>query len=233
MKQLLTWLYLLRKTFLTAASRRHYSQYGEDVVLRDWFHDHPPGVFVDVGCYHPRKFSNTYWLYKRGWRGVNIDIDPLKIQAFRLARPHDINILAGVGDQETTATVYRFGKYGLGTTIDPDLAAATREPLREKQTVQIRTLESILAETPWKDAPIDLLSIDVEGMDLAVLRGFDLARHHPKLIMIELHADAIGDVLESGLHRYLSERDYVLCNWVGLTLFYRRSDVCLKKLPRR
>ncbi len=233
MKRLLTWLYLLRKTFLTVASRRHYSQYGEDVVLRDWFHRAPPGVFVDVGCYHPRKFSNTYWLYKHGWRGVNVDIDPLKVQAFRMARPKDINILAGVGDRETTATVYRFGKYGLGTTIDPDLAAATREPLREKQTVRIHTLESILAETPWKDAPIDLLSIDVEGMDLAVLRGFDLAKHRPRLILIELHADAIHEVLESALHRHLREHDYVLCNWVGLTLFYRRSDVRLKEWPRR
>ncbi len=232
MKQLLTWLYLLRKTFLTVASRRHYSQYGEDVVLRDWFHRRPPGVFVDVGCYHPRKFSNTYWLYKRGWRGVNIDIDPLKIQAFRLTRPRDTNVLSGVGECETTATVYRFGKYGLGTTIDPDLAAATKEPLREKQTVQVRTLESILAETPWKDAPIDLLSIDVEGMDLAVLRGFDLDKHRPRLILIELHADAIGDVLTSDLHHHLTDHGYVLCNWVGLTLFYRRHDVCLKELPR-
>src|SRR5665213_2950175 len=57
---LFRWLFLLRKVFLTRSSRRYWSQYGEEIGLDRVLHRNRPGFFVDVGCYHPTKYSNTF-----------------------------------------------------------------------------------------------------------------------------------------------------------------------------
>ena len=127
------YLFLLRKLYLTRFFRKSYSQFGEDVALlsllgKDKLRSYKglfngyQGFFVDVGCYHPVKHSNTYVLYKRGWRGVNIDIDQLKIDGFNIVRKHDTNIVAGVSPHTGTMNVYKFGKYSLLTTLDKETA---------------------------------------------------------------------------------------------------------------
>ena len=50
-----------------------------------------------MGCYHPKKYSNTHLLHKdRGWSGINIDIEEDKIKTFNILRPNDINICCPV-----------------------------------------------------------------------------------------------------------------------------------------
>jgi len=122
--------YIFRKTYLTRHSRRHHSQFGEDVVLNDWLDKHvKQGLYVDVGCYHPSKFSNTCFLHKRGWHGINIDMDAIKVRCFDLARPNDCNVHAPVSDKKDVVTVYNYSRYGLGSTIDPEVAANTDTPV--------------------------------------------------------------------------------------------------------
>ncbi len=115
---LFRWLFLLRKVFLTRSSRRYWSQYGEEIGLDRVLDVSRPGFFVDVGCYHPTKYSNTFKLYRRGWRGVNIDLDEIKIAAFNLRRPGDTNIVAAVSDKEETATLGSTGFYTVTQTTD-------------------------------------------------------------------------------------------------------------------
>jgi hypothetical protein len=86
--------------FLTRSSLRYWSQYGEDIVLDRVLNLKRKGFFVDVGCYHPVQYSNTYKLYRLGWRGINIDLDAIKIEAFNLRRPGDVNM--GSGEQRNS-----------------------------------------------------------------------------------------------------------------------------------
>jgi hypothetical protein len=64
-----------------------------------------------------------------------------------------------------------------------------------------------------KPARIDFLSIDTEGTELDVLLGFDLARHRPRLILIE------DKLYHLSKHSYLTRHGYklvkrtVLNNW--------------------
>ena len=62
-----------------------YSQQGEDMILKSLFQDHQSGFYVDVGAHHPSRFSNTYFFYLRGWRGINIDAMPGSMAAFPAA----------------------------------------------------------------------------------------------------------------------------------------------------
>lgn len=225
------WTYLLRKTFLTRASRRHYSQFGEDVLLDQIIHPRcRSGVYVDVGAYHPTKFSNTYFLYRRGWRGVNIDLDPIKIEAFRLARPRDINICAAVSDQRRVVTAYTASRYDLGSTIDPD-TARRQSGLLKTRHVETRTLDEILAGTPYAGTRIDLLCIDAEGHDWPVLQSLDLAVYQPSIVVIESHLDSIEQIVNDAPYRHLAAQGYRLCSWIHLSLVFRRPDGPIFRAP--
>ncbi len=81
---------ILKILFSKKQSRTYYSQFGEDVVLRELMGKrHPKGSYLDIGCYHPKKHSNTYFLYKLGWSGMLIDIEKAKLIACKMIRPRD------------------------------------------------------------------------------------------------------------------------------------------------
>lgn len=222
---LLDKLYIFRKTYLTRHTRRHYSQFGEDVVIKDWLDKHMrDGFYVDVGCYHPTKFSNTAFLHKRGWRGINIDMDAIKIKCFDLARPKDTNVNAAVSDKKETVTVYNFSRYGLGSTIDSEVARNTDMPLYSQTEIETRTLTGIIDASPFKNRQIDLLTIDAEGHDYAVIRSLDMDRYRPKILLTETHLTDIHRILDLPMHQYLESEGYRLLNWVGFTLIYAQPE---------
>ncbi len=215
-------LFLLRKIFFTRATRKYFSQYGEDIVYDRVINLKREGFFVDVGCYHPTKYNNTYKLYKRGWRGINIDLDDIKIQAFNLRRPGDINVLCAVSDEEAAVPLYASGFYSLTQTLDPESAMKTAGAgLTPKvRHVQTKTLTSIIDQTRYKDCKIDLLSVDVEGFELKVLKSLDFERFQPKIVVVESQARALNQVLNSEVYRYLTARGYDLFNWTGPSLLF-------------
>lgn len=217
---LLKKLQLARKAFLTHAWRVHFSQHGEDIILAGWTHDRPAGFYVDVGCWHPKKFSNTYALYKRGWSGINIDIDADKIACFNLARPRDTNVVAAVSDSSESMEVYSDGKFSLATTLDASQSA--NPALSTRRRVMTTTLTEILDASAFRDRPIDLLTVDVEGFDSRVLRGLDFHRYRPRIVLVELFAHTIEQLLQSEIHRLMTDKGYWLRNWVGVTAFYER-----------
>jgi FkbM family methyltransferase len=169
--------------------RHSYAQEGEDLILAEIFGPKRNGFFVDVGAHHPRRFSNTYHFYKfRGWRGINIDAMPGGMRAFDRVRPDDINIEAAVSDVSVTLPFFVFNETALNT-FDPALAAERDGfgDYRLERTVDLKTvtLQSLLDRHLPADRTIDLMSIDVEGLDLQVLRSNDWDRHRPGVVLVE------------------------------------------------
>ncbi|MCC8400583.1 FkbM family methyltransferase [Paraburkholderia sp. MMS20-SJTN17] len=221
-------LWLVRKTWITRGPRLYYSQFGEDAVLREIISPQcNKGIYVDVGAYHPVKFSNTHALYKRGWRGINIDMDPVKIEAFSLARSDDVNVCAAISSEKQLKEVYNFSNYGLTSTLDPVVAAAELQKPVSIRTVETTTLNDVLEHSRYAGQEIDLLSIDVEGHDYEVLRSIDIDRYKPKIIIVESTLGSIREVIDSAIFRYLEERNYRLVSWTYLSLIFKveRSQI--------
>jgi FkbM family methyltransferase len=215
-------LWLVRKTWLTRGGRLYYSQFGEDAVLREIISPAcKKGVYVDVGAYHPIKFSNTYALYKRGWRGINIDMDPVKIEAFRLARTADMNVCAAISCEKTVKQVYNFSTYGLTSTLEPEVAAKDNKQPTSVRSVSTTTLDDVLEHSRYSNLEIDLLSIDAEGHDFQVLTSIDIRKYRPKIIIVESSSRSMKDVIGSKVYRYLDERGYRLVGWTHLSLIFR------------
>ena len=57
----------------------------EDLNIINYFKDKKNGFYIDVGCFHPLDRNNTYLLYKKNWRGINIDVSKFSIDLFKLA----------------------------------------------------------------------------------------------------------------------------------------------------
>ena len=220
--------YLIRKVYLTNLFRTFHAQFGEDIVLKGFLLKNiSDGFFVDVGCFHPRKYNNTYKLYKKGWRGINIDLDELKIQAFKMLRPEDCNVLAAVSDKESTVTVYDFDFFSVISTVDEEVAQKSENKIKWEKEIKTQTLSSIIDSSRFAGRQIDVLSVDVEGHDLNVLKSLDFEKYHPKIILVESHLMNIDLIMKSDLFLFLKEKGYDFINWVGLTLFfvYPNNDI--------
>lgn len=172
--------------------RASWSQYAEDLVLLDVLTAGTPGrigTYVDVGCNHPKRFSNTYALYRAGWRGLAVDLDPSLCRQFRLARPRDQVVCAALGAKAGTKTVYRFTSSELSTT-NPEWAArfvSEGQTPTGQEEMRIRTLDDLVAEhRAFLGDRIDLLTIDAEGSEQSILEGIDFGRTRPTTVMLEV-----------------------------------------------
>ena len=179
-----------------------------------------PGFYVDVGAHSPRRGNNTYWLYRRGWRGILIDIEDEKVLACKLARPRDIAVNAAISNREGQATVYANKSFSTTATIIPHVEYLDRQAIA-RDVVRVTTLTSLLTEL---SAPktFGLLSIDTEGSDLNVLLGLDFEQFKPIYICVEeIIKEDILEILHSELHRYLTNEGYQLVSVAGYSLIYR------------
>jgi FkbM family methyltransferase len=205
-----------------------YSQDGEDMILRRLFERQQSGFYVDVGAHHPYRFSNTCYFYRRGWRGINIDPNPDAIAAFRRDRPDDINICVGISDATANLSFHFFNEPALNT-FDADLAAErARLPdyrLVETRSVPVRRLDDLLTEYLPRDRKIDFMSIDVEGMDLSVLRSNDWSRFRPALLLVEAHERTVAAVENDPIALFAVGTGYRLIAKTLNTLIYEDGQL--------
>jgi len=72
--------------------KNSYSFNAVDLIVNYIFKDKKKGFYLDIGAQHPISNNNTYLLFKRGWSGINIDLDKKNIELFDIIRPKDINL---------------------------------------------------------------------------------------------------------------------------------------------
>lgn len=204
----------------------HHSQEGEDVLFERFFADKPQGFFVDVGAHHPTRFSNTYALYKRGWRGINIDATPGSMEAFKALRPEDFNLEMAVSDK-TEPLIFHVFKEGALNTFDPALSEAYAVDgweMSDTIELQPRPLSEVLDRYVAAGQTIDLLSVDVEGEDLAVLRSNDWEKYRPEVVVIEaLNAPLLSLGADPAV-AFLIERRYVPVSRLFNSVILRRDE---------
>jgi FkbM family methyltransferase len=204
-----------------------YSQDGEDMILRRLFEGQKQGFYVDIGAHHPFRFSNTCYFHRRGWTGINIDPNPDAINAFVRNRPSDINVCVGVSDVEGDLAFHFFNEPALNT-FDADLAAArARLPeycLLETRNVPVRRLDDLLTEYLPRDQKIDFLSIDVEGMDLAVLRSGDWNRFRPGVMLVEARKRALRAIEQDPISAFAVAAGYQLVAKTLNTLIFEDAS---------
>jgi FkbM family methyltransferase len=210
---LLRLLISIKKRWMDGFARKSYSQEGEDLVLMRLLKGKSHGFYVDVGAHHPYRFSNTYFFYKKGWRGINIDAMPGSMKLFNTKRPRDINIEIPISSKEETLTYYQFNEpalNGFSKEISESRDASKKYNIIEKKLIKTETLNSVLEKYLPTDQEIDFLSIDVEGLDFEVLRSIELKKYKPSFIIIEDLGFSLLDLNASKIYCHLLEQGYVI-----------------------
>ena len=179
-------LYIRHKSYL---KRKQYSQWGEDQFIYEFFKGKRNGIYLDIGCFHPFMYSNTCLLYKKGWRGINIDINPTSIDLFNIARPKDINLCTTINQTKKVFEVYYDDPFSPVNTLSKNFYENLKNESAERSKkilVESKSIREIL-NIGKISQNVDFVNLDVEGMDYKILKNIDLSRLRPRLIAIETH----------------------------------------------
>jgi FkbM family methyltransferase len=187
----------------------HLSSDQEVLLVWKFFHHAKHGTFVEVGANHPTLESQTWFIEQQGWTGILIEPNPSLCELLRAQRPRSEVFQVAIGNPDQVGEVdLQIGtEHQLSTivnTLDQPLSGV-------KVKVPLRTLDSILAEAGL--GQIDFLTIDVEGMELAVLQGFNIAKYSPQLILIEEHRRGYKKHFHLRRHGYRLVKRTRLNNW--------------------
>ncbi len=198
-----------------------YAQNHEDILLWRAFRDIPRGFYVDVGANSPAD-SLTALFYSNGWRGINVEPVTSWFRLIEAARPRDINLNICISDSDEDVEMTEVVDTGL-STADPDVA------LRYEgrwETRPIRRPARRLADVLAEHAPdeIHFLSVDVEGMEHAVLAGADFAAHRPRVIIVESVRPDTHEPSHEDWEPILHAAGYELLVFDGVNRFYAASE---------
>ena len=189
----------------------HPSQHSEEQSVRAFFGEGRRGFFVEVGANEAVARSQTWHLEQLGWTGVLVEPQPDLAAALVAQRKAKVFAVA-CSSPENAGRSLPLHVDGALSALNRGRMAPGAQPMRIID-VPVRTLDSLLeeAEAP---IPLDLLSIDVEGHEVEVLRGFDAARWRPSLILIEDH------VSDLRAHRAVRAAGYRLIRRLGNNGWY-------------
>jgi len=193
------------------------SEDGEEIILYNFFGRKNTGFYVEIGAYNGVELSNTYFFEALGWDGILIEPDPGLFEQCRLSRPNSIIVNAAASDREgsiefTSAEGKEWLSYSGENKSREDRIIAEGGKVKRMQ-VPCLTLNEILKNL---DREIDFVSLDIEGHEFSALKGFDLEKFRPRVIVIE--QNRLDD--DSPTSRLLRSHGYTRKFHLGSNSFY-------------
>jgi FkbM family methyltransferase len=162
-----------------------YSQTGEDLILWHIIWD-KKGTYIDIWANEPVRLNNTYFFYKKWWKGVNCEPNKKLLNKFKKVRPNDINLNIAVWNWSDSIAFYEFEPHTL-STCDKETADKYIKMWHENVAtyqVKVMTLQQIF-EKYFHNKQVDILSVDVEWYDLEILKSNNFIKYHPTYIILE------------------------------------------------
>lgn len=186
---------LIRRAFskvirpmLSPVSLRSYSQAGEDAIIRFLFNDKNITniSYLDIGTNIPDITNNTYLFYLSGSSGVCIEADKSLIAQIKKVRPRDKVLNIGVAAYNQTEADFYIFNYGMNTfdKIEAELRSKSgKYKILETVRVKLIDINTIISEN-FEKRP-DFLSLDIEGLDLSVIKALDFNLYPIPVICVE------------------------------------------------
>jgi FkbM family methyltransferase len=207
-------------------SHHSFSQEGEDMILREIFQSKEKGFYVDIGAYHPTRFSNTNYFYQKGWSGINIEPSPDGFLLFEKERTRDINLNFGISDQKSEINFYVFDEPALNTFDSGRVEyLKSNSPYRIIRTIPVKVdrLDNLLNQYSTTTT-IDFMNIDVEWHESVVLQSNDWSKFKPKIILLEVLDFSIETFSSNPLYIFLKNLGYHFIAKTPRTCFFELRD---------
>jgi FkbM family methyltransferase len=205
-----------------------------DLIIVYIFKNKKNGFYLDVGAQHPISNNNTYLLFKKGWRGINIDLDKKNIDLFKIARPNDYNLNYALSDKIEETELFYYHDSSPINTLNKDVSKFQSAKIKETKKIKTNTLDNIL-ENLKINIQIDYMNLDVEGFEEKVLSGFNIKKYKPLVISVEFldlkmkklefKNNNIQTILDSNIYKYFIENNYYFVNWLHGDLIFVHEDL--------
>lgn len=186
----------------------------EQECVRSFFSNEKNGTFIDVGANDPFLESQSYHLEQLGWSGLLIEPLPNMCELLRQNRT-GVVVPYACSSKENHKKILPLISFGMCSTLE-DKLIHTNKLKQEVIYIETRTLDSILEENHIKEN-FDLISIDVEGHEIELFKGFDIKRWRPKLVLLEDH------VTTQDKHKFMISNGYQFLLRTGLNTWYVRN----------
>jgi FkbM family methyltransferase len=223
------------------------SQFGEDLFLFELFSTpgagggvpSEKGYYIECGGYDGWTYAVTAAFDAIGWDGLLVEPIPSLAESCRRSRPNArvvqaaLSVRGSTGTAKFTHLTDSANKYDASSFLaDARDEGHTKKPPTGSASlveVPLTTMDNVLSEKPPKSGQVDFAVIDVEGAELSLLDGFELAKWKPRVILIEDHS--MGS--DPALLNYLSERGYEHVTWISYNrLMIRREETALIERAR-
>lgn len=204
-------------------SNKSYSQWGDDLLVLEYFSGHEGCTFLEAGANDPILLSQTYLLEQNGWSGALVEpvasccerLNEVRqgsmIFQRALGAPEDVGILKLLIPDGATELAHEMGSEGNHEHSSKDGEIVEAEFITLNQVLQLAKIEHL-----------NYLSLDLEGMEYRALRGLDFDKYQPDLIVIE---DRLNHLKS---HHYLRRMGYKLVRRNGSNNWYVPQDVDFK-----
>jgi FkbM family methyltransferase len=188
----------------------------ETELVWEFFNRRRDGFFLDVGANEPEQGSQTWLLEQQGWQGILVEPQAQLCERLRQGRPRSrvLQVACGAPGHPPEMPFFVADAPSKSSLVKNLVEASTTYVRTEM--VRMMTLDALLAEAG--NPRLDFVSIDVEGTQLDVLRGFTLQRHKPGLVLLEDHLHNLH------VHRCLCSQGYRLVKRTGLNDWYVPAD---------
>lgn len=178
------------------------------------------GCYIDVGAQHPVIDSVSKAFYELGWRGVHVEPVQHYVNLLRQDRPDETVLQLALSDTEGTLELNIIPETGLSTGVE---SYAQRHHAElgfsfQKVTVPVTTLKNATSQLAGKD--VHWLKIDVEGLEIQVLKGWDSAVLRPWIIVLEATIPNTMETNHAGWEPILTAANYRFAYFDGLNRFY-------------
>lgn len=207
------------RSYYIGLRKKSFSQHGEDQFVAKYFAGRPPGFYLDIGASHPFRISNTYLLYRTGWRGVTVEPIPFLGALHRKWRPRDRLLPVAVGREPGRLPFFEMTPSVLSTLDRKTYEEYVREGravLSKTYDIQVVPLDEVI-RLATRENSVDFLSIDIEGLDAEVLESIDLKSFRPELVCVECND---GEV-KARIEKMFSSCSYEILTELGCNVIAR------------
>ena len=226
---------ILKELYYNKYSKKSFSISSVDLIIGRLFSNFNCGIYLDIGCNHPIKYNNTYLLYKKGWKGINVDLDSESIKQFNLMRKNDHNVNALVTSKDNEEKdLYFYHKRSAINTISKVLAEKRENKPKKIKKLKGVSINTIINDSPFQNKKINLLSIDIENYEFEALKEFNFAKYNIDVIVsevtdidsskFELYNNSLEKITNSKIYELLTRNNYKLINWVNSDLVFVNKD---------
>ena len=161
--------------------------------------------------------------------------DGFLLSQAELFRPNDFNKQTAIADKQGETELFFYHNKSAINTLSKEMHSSRGAAAKEIRKIQTETLNNVIKDSPFANKKINLLTIDVEGFEMNVLKGFDLEKYSPEVVVVEyidpsmkkeeFYNQNINNIINSELYNFMKDRNYTFVNWLHTDLIFINNRI--------